>query len=100
MYLKNICHQQDRHLTSVLLINNITDMNIYYNITWENIFPSDLRKLSCLTVKACLQEEIFSVFENLYHINITQQNEKTASSIFVISNTLLMTYQRTLYKGP
>ena len=43
-------------------------------------FSPDLWKLSCCTVKACLQEKIFSVFQNLWslfhYISITQQNEK------------------------
>ena len=44
-------------------------------------FSSDLRKLSCCTAKACLQEEkIISVLENLWnlfhHISNVQQNER------------------------
>ena len=29
----------DKHLTSVIIINNIMDMTIYKSSTWENIFP-------------------------------------------------------------
>ena len=52
--------------------------------TWENIFLSDLRKLTCRTAKACLRAKIFSVLRTLYNFvllsNITQENKKTTST--------------------
>ena len=45
-YLKYL-PSKHRHITSVLTVNNIIQMNIWMKITWKNIFPSDLRKLPC-----------------------------------------------------
>ena len=67
----------NKHLTSVLIINNIIDMNIWKKFYMGKHFPSDLRKLPRCTAKAFLQEKIFSVFESpltlFHHINNTQQ---------------------------
>ena len=60
MYLKAI-PLAGEHLTSVLLNNNNNNINIFKRNYLGKHFPSDLRKLPCCAVKACLLSKIFSV---------------------------------------